>query len=345
MQLKSSKVNIVNILIVVLGIVAIVSGSYDLFFRTSGYIKTTAKVVFVEETEGVEEDDTDYIVIVEYEANGQRYTEELDSFTKDKYSEGDTIEVLYDGNDPTKVRTDEKGIGLYEVAIGILLLGGGLITVLKRKRAMAQLQEANPEGTVYAPAVRGEERHLYFLTDANTAKYGHRIEDEDRNVLYEAKVTKFTLTAPTGFDFIDHEHGTTTPHLIGHEEATEFDTLLIDSRYTFTFDGEDIWHHLKRNGISIESGFMDGKMMWPQYNIYRDGEEYALVQCSSYHVHEEDEAASGKLGNLLPAQGFYRIWTEEKNLDLLFVTILAFARTGANDGNGGSYGLLLHNKD
>ena len=191
---------------------------------------------------------------------------------------------------------------------------------------------------------RNEERRLCFLTDLGTAKYGHRIEDKDRRVLYAAKVTKFTLTAPTGFEFIDHEHGRKTPHLVGHEETTEWNTLLIDNHSTFTFDGEYIWDHLKRNGIRIDAGFQKGKVLWPQYRIYRDDEEIALVESSSAYRHEEDTEAKGKLGNLVPARGFYRIWTREENLDLLFVTLLAFARSEANDGNGGSYGLLFGKK-
>lgn len=154
---------------------------------------------------------------------------------------------------------------------------------------------------------RNEERRLCFLTDLGTAKYGHRIEDKDRRVLYEAKVTKFTLTAPTGFEFIDHEHGRKTPHLVGHEETTEWNTLLIDNHSTFTFDGEYIWDHLKRNGIRIDAGFQKGKVLWPQYRIYRDDEEIALVESSSAYPHEEDTEAKGKLGNLVPARGFYRI--------------------------------------
>ncbi len=43
----------------------------------------------------------------------------------------------------------------------------------------------------------------------------------------------------------------------------------------------------------------------------------------------------------IPAQGFYRVWTREENLDLLFVTLLAFARSGASDDRGGSRGALL----
>ena len=196
----------------------------------------------------------------------------------------------------------------------------------------------------YAPSVKGEPRQLYFLTDTGTAKVGHRMEDVNKKVLYEAKVTKFSLVGATGMDFIDHVKGTTTPHQVGHEIETDYHSILIDNHSGFRFDGEDIWKHLKRNGVVIESGFMQGKPLWPQYRVLRDGEEIALLQSSGVHVHEEDAARDGKLENMIPARGYFRIQTREKNLDLLFVVAMAFARTSALDGEGGSFGLLFGKK-
>ena len=196
----------------------------------------------------------------------------------------------------------------------------------------------------YAPSVKGEPRQLYFLTDTGTAKVGHRMEDVNKKVLYEAKVTKFSLVGATGMDFIDHVKGTTTPHQVGHEIETDYHSILIDNHSGFRFDGEDIWKHLKRNGVVIHSSFMSGKPLWPQYRVLRDGEEIAVLQSSGVHVHEEDAAGDGKLAKMIPARGYFRIQTREKNLDLLFVVAMAFARTSALDGEGGSFGLLFGKK-
>ena len=197
---------------------------------------------------------------------------------------------------------------------------------------------SNKSGVSYAPSVKGEARQLYFLTDTGTAKVGHRLENADRKVLYEAKITKFSLIGASGMDFIDHEKGTTTPHQVGHEINMEYNSILIDNHSGFKLDGEDIWKHLKRNGIVIESSFMAGKPLWPQYRVLRDGEKIGLLESSGVHVHEEDAAQDGN------ARGYFRIQTQEKNLDLLFVVAMAFARTSALDGEGGSFGLLFGNK-
>ena len=76
------------------------------------------------------------------------------------------------------------------------------------------------------------------------------------------------------------------------------------------------------------------------YRILRDGMEIARAVQTSQYAHEED-AEAHKVAGAIPVQGFYRIWTREENLDLVFVTILAFARSGASDDRGGSYGAVL----
>ena len=153
-------------------------------------------------------------------------------------------------------------------------------------------------------------------------------------------MTKFTLTAPFGFDFIDHGKGTITPRLIGHEESTDWgNSLLLDNHFTFTIDGEDIWKHLKRNGISVESSLTGAART--QYRILRNGQEIATAISSSQNVHEEDEETKSRLANLVPVKGFYRIQTTETDLSLLFVTLLAFARSGASDDRGGNFKTIL----
>jgi len=74
------------------------------------------------------------------------------------------------------------------------------------------------------------------------------------------------------------------------------------------------------------------------------GKEIALLQSSGVHVHEEDAERDGKLAKMIPARGYFRIQTREKDLDLLFVIAMAFARTSALDGEGGSFGLLFGKK-
>lgn len=330
-----------KVLALVLAVVALGAGVYISFFQSAGFQKTTATIVSIKEDPNYvpdpqTENDKQYIVTIKYTVDGKDYTGVLDSYSSD-YKVGKEVEVRYDPKNPGTVHSSPF-FGYVLTAIGGAVLLFVIIWTVKEKSAVKRLKQIRGE-TVYQPSEKGEQRTLYFLTDVGTPKYGHRIEDKNRRVLYEAKMTKFTMTAPFGFDFIDHENNTVTPHLVGHEEETDWNSLLLDNHYTFKLDGEDIWNHLRRNGISVDSKIAHNDTIAPAYRILRDGEEIATMVSTSQYVHEED-AAAHKVAGKLAVQGFYRIQTSEKNLDLLFVTVLAFARSGAADDKGGRFGML-----
>ena len=318
----------------VLAVIALAAGIYLTFFRSQGFVKTTGTIVSLREDSS--DDSIVYFPTVEYTVDGKTYTGELDTGSG-SYKVGKTIPVLYDPNDPSAVH-DGSGVGIYFIVVGAVMLAVLVWSTVQKKRGLQQLEEqrALHGGAALAPSVQGEERELYFLSDTGTAKVGHRIEDRQRRVLYEAKMTKFSLTSPYGFDFIDHEHGRTVPHLVGHEEESEYNSFLLDSNYTFELDGEDIWKYLKKNGIDVKTERMDGAV-WPRYRVSRDGEEIAVLESSSQYVHEED-AAQHSVASKLAVPGFYRIRTREVNLDAVFVTAMAFARSRALNDEGGTFG-------
>ena len=331
----------VKIIAAALAVIALVAGVWMTFFHSAGFVKTTATIVSLEDVSTATDDGPSYRPTVEYTVDGTTYTGVLDVSSGD-YKVGKTLPVLYDPNDPSVVH-DGSFLGVYFLGVGAVILAVLVVTEIRKKKALKEVKAVQKEkgGSDYPASVPGEERSLYFLTDLGTAKAGHRIEDINRKVLFEAKMTKFTLTAPFGFDFIDHEHSRTTPHLIGHEEATDWGGgLLLDNHYTFTFDGEDIWKHLKRNGITVESSLTG--MARTEYRILRDGREIAVATTSSPNVHEEDEAAKSRLSSLVPVRGFYHIRTTETDLGLLFVTLLAFARSGASDDRGGNFKTIMN---
>jgi len=327
----------------ILAVIALAAGIWMTFFQSAGFEKTTATIISIEnDPDYIPDPDIDNdvrrIVTVKYTVDGREYTTVLDSDAP-TYSVGGTVEIMYDPQNPETIHSG-MGFGIY------LMIAGGAILILiigvtvKRKVSLKQIKETQGE-TVYAPSEKGEERELYFITDTGTAKYGHRIEDKNRKVLYEAKMTKFALANDFQFDFIDHVNNKTTAHLVGHAEETDWNSLIFDNHYTFKLDGEDIWKHLKRNGITVDSRFAEGKVLTGSYTISRNGEELAYVETTSQYVHEED-AQEHKIANKIPVQGFYRIHTKERNLDLLFVVILAFARSGATDDKGGSRRMLFN---
>ena len=324
----------------IIAVIALGFGIYSTFFRSAGYETTAATITSIEEDPDYipdpdNQNDKQYIVTAKYTVDGKEYTRRLDSYSP-SYKVGGEVEIKYDPKDPTKV-TSGFGFGIYlMIAGGVILLIIVFVTV-KKKISVKDLKQMNGELT-FEPSVKGEERKLYFLTDMGTVKVGHRLEDKNGKVLYEAKMKKFNPLSAFEFDFIDREKNKTTPHLIGHAEETNWNSLLIDNNFTFTFDGKDVWKQLRNLGVTIQSR-LDGVM--PNYSICLNGNELAFAESTSQYVHEEDEEAH-KVASKIPAQGFYRVRTKEQNLDLLFVILVALARSGATDERGGSRRMLFN---
>jgi len=322
-----------------LALICLIVGIYLTFFHSKGFVKTSAKIIAVREE--TVDDGTVYYPTVEYVVDGVTYTGDLNTGSG-SYKVGKRINVRYDPDNPSVVH-DGGGVGIYLLVVSTAILVIIIISTIQENRNQKQAREIREARgrTGYAPSVQGEERELYFLTDVGTAKYGHRIEDKDRRILYEAKMTRFSMTQAYGFDFVDHENLITTPHLVGHEVETDWNSFLLDNNYTFELDGEDIWEHLKNNGVNVETERMDSTI-WPRFRVSRDGVEIAIIESSSRYVHEEDARQHPKLSELV-SPGYYRIRTREKNLDVVFVTAMAFARSGALNNEGGTYGKIIRN--
>jgi len=322
----------------VIAVIALAFGIYSTFIQSAGYEKTTATIISIEKDQESPSDDDSYIVTARYAVDGKEYTNVLNSYSP-SYKEGGTVEVLYDPNDPTRI-TSGYGIGIYAMVVGAVILLMIAFLTIKQKKSINKLKESQGE-IHYLPSEKGEERELYFITDLGTAKFGHRIEDKDRRVLYEAKMTKFTLFSAYEFDFIDHEKNQTTRHLIGHTEEMDWNSILIDNHNTFTLDGMDVWKHLRSIGVTIDARFGKAEGIMPSYDIKKDGEPLAYAENTSHFVHEED-AEQHKIASKIPNPMFFRVFTNERNLDLLFMILVAIARSGATDERGGSRRMLFN---
>ena len=60
------------------------------------------------------------------------------------------------------------------------------------------------------------------------------------------------------------------------------------------------------------------------YTLYRDDAPIARIVSNGRKVHEEDDRS---VLAKMPAPGFFRIWTQEKCLDAIFMTAFAIGRT------------------
>ena len=319
-------------LLILLALVAMAVGVYTGFFATRGFESTTATIERIEEDEnwvGTDEKDKHYIAYVTYTVNGQTYTEALDSYAP-SYEVGKAVKVKYDPANPATVRSASLGFSLYLIGIGAVLIVAAVVTMIKNGQQRRDVKEtrARESGSsepqpLFQPSRKlSAEREVYFLTDQGTAKGTCHIEDENRNLLYEALCDKFSLVGDSLYTFADREHGDTTQYSVGKTLTQSSNGIFaLDNHSSFPLDGKDIWKTLHKNGIRIETG-LDG-LQWT-YTLYRDEEEIARIVNTGRKVHEEDE--SGVLSKM-PAPGFFRIWTREKYLDAIFMTAFAIGRT------------------
>ena len=320
---------VVAALLILLALVVIGVGVYVGFFESRGFESATATIVRIDEEDDVtsaEANAKTYTTTVTYTVDGQAYTEILDTYTS-SYKVGKEVKIKYDPADPATIHADSPGITLYLIGLGVLLLAGSILTLVKNSRQRKEVKaskaaDGEPQ-PLFGPSQQlAEEREVYFLTDLGTAKGTCHIEDAARDRLYEAVCDQFSLLGDSLYTFVDHEHGRETAYSVGKTDTTSSNGLFVlDNHSTFTLDGRDVWKQLHKNGIRIETG-LDG-LRWA-YTIYRDDVEIARVVNTNKKVHEED---AGGILTKVPFPGFFRIWTREKDLDAIFLTVFAIGRT------------------
>ena len=316
-------------LLLVLALVALCGGVYIGFFQTRGFESTTATIVRIDEEAdhtSTEANAKTYTVFVTYAVNGQEYTQELGTYAAD-YKVGKEVQIKYDPADPTRLYSASAGFAAYLIGVGVVLIVASVMTILKNRQQRQAVKGAKTvDGTsrpLFAPSrQRAEEREVYFLTDLGTAKGTCHMEDENREVLYEALCDKFSLLGDSLYTFVDREHNREKQYSVGKTLTQSSDGMFaLDNHSSFPLDGKDVWKTLHKNGVRIETG-LDG-LKWA-YTLYRDEAEIARVVNTSKKVHEEDE---GGVLSKMPAPGFYRVWTREENLDAIFLTLFAIGRT------------------
>lgn len=309
-----------TLLFLTAGIILTALGIYTGFFQSKGYEKTTAVITALEENTDIDSDEILYTPTVTYTVNGIQYTEELKANVKES-DLGKEIRILYDPADPTKINEDSPGAVVYMLIIGPVLSALSLYSLIRNKKQLDDLQQENTGEPLFGTSRTGTEvRTLYFLTDLGTAKGTCHIEDEDHNILYEAKSVHFSLIADSEMEFIDHTLNRSTHHLIGKTATSSTDApWILDNHSTFTLDGKDIWKTLHKNGIRIETDLNGIK--W-EYTIFRDEKEIARAVATNKNVHEDKGILSK-----VPFPGFFRIETYEENLDAVFLTLFSVGRT------------------
>ena len=162
------------------------------------------------------------------------------------------------------------------------------------------------------------DRTYFFHPEKKVLKQGFLLEDDQKQIVFEAKVLKQSLLGASEFEFINHLSGKSETHKIGKTVTTEQSGVLgmFSTKSYFKFDGAKIWDYLHEKGIRIDSSLSGGKIGM-SYRVSLKGREIALIET----------AAPNNSKFIVTSGSCYNITTSQENLDTAFLVALAFART------------------
>ena len=153
-----------------------------------------------------------------------------------------------------------------------------------------------------------------------TIKQAFFLEDENGNMVYEGKMTKFSLFGASPFEMVNHITSKTEEHKIGKtvtiEQNNGIDIIdFLSKRSYFKYDGKKIWDYLHDLGIRIDSK-LSGNKVGMTYDITFEGKPLATIATSS---------PKGK--SIITTDLYYDVTCEEKDLDLVFLVAFSIAKT------------------
>ena len=307
------------------GLILIIFGIILLSLNTDSYLETVAKVTEVYETTDLE-NSTVYDTTVTYTVDGKEYTTILTELSEE-YKIGDEIKIYYNPENPTEVTPTKAGmIPPIVIGVGALALVFGVLQTVKAFKKSKELDQVPKapavvfEGFKQTPGVT----EYYCRYDGVMLKPGYILEDAARKVLFEGKMTKQALVGARTFEFVNHTNGAVTEHEVGHTVTQTYNDNGWSASSWFKFDGENIWDLLHGKGLRLQTN-MRSKFPNVTYEISKDGAPFAVIETSGKYVHE-DEAAQHKM-NVPIGRFYYRVWTNTRDFETLFLTIFAISET------------------
>lgn len=309
-----------------LGIILIAVGIFLMTHNTDSYLETVGKVTQVQEDLDAENNEV-YDVVFTYTVNGKEYTGTFEDLA-DAYKAGDEIAVFYNPENPDEITNGRLGglVAPIMIGVGVLALVFGVFRTVKAFRKSKELDQvprasaAAFEGFKQTPGVT----EYYCRYDGATLKPGYILEDAARKVLFEGKMTKQAMIGARTYSFIDHTTGRTVEHEVGHTVTQTYNDNGWSASSWFKFDGQNVWDLLHARGLRLQTN-MRSKFPNVTYEISSGGLPFAVIETSGKYVHE-DEAAEHKM-NVPIGRFYYRVWTNTRDFETLFLTIFTISET------------------
>ena len=161
-----------------------------------------------------------------------------------------------------------------------------------------------------------------FLPEKKIIKQGFYLEDENKTVVYEAKMTKQGIIGKSDYKFINHITNTEETHKIGHtitiEENNNFDDMLEIRERTksyFKIDGVNIWNYITNMGYTINPNKTNGKL-GIMYELRKKDKLVATIEMSNLNK-----------SVVIMNRFVYQVKVAEEDIDIAFLVAFAISKT------------------
>ena len=313
------------------GVILIIFGIILLSFNTAKYVETTGKITSVEKLQHEEGEAQAYEVKAKYTVNGTEYETTLSNLTGE-FKEGDDIKIFYDPMNPEKATNSKISgfIGPVVIVVGAAATVYGIAKTVSAYKKSKELDASVPGGGSFPSAeFEGFKQaygvtEYYFRFDGNSLKPGYVIEDADRKIVFEGKMTKQALIGSREYEFRNALTGEAVTHEVGHVMTQSYNDEFFSAKSWFKFDGKNVWDVIHERGIRISTN-LHSKFPHCIYDIAQNGKPFVRVESCGVYVHEEDEAQH-KI-NVPTGSMYYRLWTGSDDFDSVFLTIFAISES------------------
>jgi len=176
----------------------------------------------------------------------------------------------------------------------------------------------------YTPKFGGEEKEYYFRFYGK-ANQSHLMETPEREPIFAAEMTKFSLFGKCDYDFIDYVNDTRTHHTIGKTVTKSVGSGNISATLAsdFKVDDQKLYELLKMEGYSSDRE-LHLEELDVHHTIEFEDQVVGVIKgagsCIMPNVKENF------LSKNLKAPGLYKVYTSPENARLMFLWCLYFAR-------------------
>lgn len=314
---------VISLLFVIIGTIAIVIPDND--------IVTTAEITRIVHDN---QNDTDYVLVNFTDANGKEHENVTFNSYTSGWKKGKEIKISYDPNDPETLSsaTPRWIFGTVAVIIGAVVFAFSLISTKKAiSKNTDDMDEYNQvdysQNTAQTFEFSNEPLTRYYFHFGGKMNQSYIVEDKDHNIVYDIKMTKFTLIKPYEFEFINHLTGYRKTYNVTH--TVSFGTGAEKGNLSYSYvtesyckiDGTKCWDYIASKGYGFDV-FLEKLRL--RFKVKKHGAEVANIEGAGLKSLFNDE--ENPKGDLLHTRGIYRVDCRPSDLDDVMMVTFCIAR-------------------